>query len=532
MITYEQFKINELEQEIFSTLAMHTDSQKLQNFELYKLVSREDIVNVLRDTHPDITILTDIVRNDQFADVEQQYKVLINVLSPKELQVVYELNEQGCDKTGLSIALNQYDLEFCEVTKLNYFDLLGWSYSGLYRADILFKRIILEALYLKATDLHFSVEHTEDGVCYPIYYRSGGILIQMDLFTLTKEMNSEMIRKFVEQKTDGLSLDLSNCAGVTTSVSGLFVSRPVELRVSANSVMDGLRCVIRIQEKVTTSLHIDELGFDNVVTEGIRELSEKRNGITFITGAVRTGKNTTAFAMANEMRPANLSLISYDSPIEVLMPFPQVDYRESPEILLNCVRLAKKQDIDIAFLNEIPSKDVAFAVKDLVNSSIGVVTTLHLDRIWDLPYRLNEYYGSSYKDVISQINGVVNQKMFGVNCPHCREKMKTYEIASKSIRDYLLSKQIQEVYVNKGCTNCFDIRTNNSGLIIGKNQPYAEFLIFTEELRSQLLKCDTAWEMSRIIRQTVESLEQDLEHYMLEGIKRGDLSYETLQYVL
>ena len=122
MITYEQFKINELEQEIFSTLAMHTDSQKLQNFELYKLVSREDIVNVLRDTHPDITILTDIVRNDQFADVEQQYKVLINVLSPKELQVVYELNEQGCDKTGLSIALNQYDLEFCEVTKLNYFD--------------------------------------------------------------------------------------------------------------------------------------------------------------------------------------------------------------------------------------------------------------------------------------------------------------------------------------------------------------------------------------------------------------------------
>lgn len=78
-------------------------------------------------------------------------------------------------------------------------------------------------------------------------------------------------------------------------------------------------------------------------------------------------------------------MISYDSPIEVLMPFPQVDYKDDPKRLLDCVRLAKKQDIDIAFLNEIPSKDVAFAVKDLVTSSIGVITTLHLNRIWDLP---------------------------------------------------------------------------------------------------------------------------------------------------
>ena len=176
-----------------------------------------------------------------------------------------------------------------------------------------------------------------------------------DLFTLNKDLNKEIISKFIEKKTNSISLDLNNSSGVTTNKSGLFKTHSLELRISANAVADGLRCVMRLQEKTTTSLQMNELGFDKEIQEVIEELAYHNSGITFITGAIRTGKNTTAFAIANGKVKENLSMISYDSPIEVLMPFPQVDYKDDPKRLLDCVRLAKKQDIDIAFLNEIPS---------------------------------------------------------------------------------------------------------------------------------------------------------------------------------
>ena len=48
-----------------------------------------------------------------------------------------------------------------------------------------------------------------------------------------------------------------------------------------------------------------------------------------------------------------IKLVSYEYPIEVLMPVSQVDYANNEEILLNAIRLAKKQDVNVAFLNEI-----------------------------------------------------------------------------------------------------------------------------------------------------------------------------------
>ena len=46
----------------------------------------------------------------------------------------------------------------------------------------------------------------------------------------------------------------------------------------------------------------------------------------------------------------------------------------------------------ISVLNEIPNSDVAFAVRDLVNSAIGVITTTHVDRVWHVPNKLNEFF--------------------------------------------------------------------------------------------------------------------------------------------
>jgi len=231
-----------------------------------------------------------------------------------------------------------------------------------------------------------------------------------------------------------------------------------------------------------------------------------------------------------------IKMIDYSSPIEVLMPFNQVDYLADENNLLACVRLAKKQDVNVAFLNEIPSKEVAFAVKDLVNSSIHVITTIHMDRIWHLPYKLNEYYGDSYKDVISQINGVMNQKMFDVMCPNCREAYPTSSIRDLAKKAFLEERGLQNVWVAKGCEKCISTVKhsghNKTGSVIGANQPYVEFLRFDDKLKSRLLACDHAWQMEEIIKEVVRENKNTLEDTMFDGIQRGVLDYNALDYIL
>lgn len=214
------------------------------------------------------------------------------------------------------------------------------------------------------------------------------------------------------------------------------------------------------------------------------------------------------------------------------MPFAQVDYQEDSKRLLSLVRLTKKQDVDVAFLNEIPTKEVAFAVSDLAESSIYVITTMHLDRLWQLPYRLYDYYGESYKNVISQINGVLNQKMFGVQCPHCREEKLLSELKSEPIYKLLSSKGVNSYFVTKGCKYCRDEITGSSGFIIGRNQPYAEHLIFTEEIKEHLLRCEHPWDMELYLKAKIREKAQALEDYMVDGVKSGDLNVESLEYIL
>lgn len=530
MIDFNTFQISSLQRELFESVSP-SDEELVFLLELYKLIPRESIVEILKSEFPNLTMVRKVHRNSDFISIEQENTVIIDQLNQKELRIIYPVFHE-IDLTKLSLSLYKYEIELYQVTKVNFLELADIDIKDFYDSDILFKRILLAAIELNATDLHFTVEHKGNGVLYPVYYRAGGNFNQLDIIPLNQKLNRDIISKFIEKKTNSYSLDLTTSNGVVTSTDKLFKGRKIELRISANAVIDGYRCVIRIQEQTTTSLRISELGFADSVTHELYRLSEKRNGITLITGAIRTGKNTTACAIAHELVNKKLSLIGYDSPIEILMPFPQIDYAENPDNLLNCVRLAKKQDVDIAILNEIPSKEVAFAIKDLVNSSVGVITTIHLNRLWDLPFRLHEYYGDSYKEIISQMNGVVNQKMFGVMCPYCQDKKLVADLEEDYLKDYLLENDIKFVHINAGCESCYNLRTHEIGSVIGKNQPIAEILMFTDEIKQSLLKAATTWEMSDILYKILHERKQNLEFYMLEAIQNGKLSYKNLQYVI
>ena len=523
---------------IFESKIYSDNTELITDLEIYKFMSRNEILKHLKFEFPELIFdnVKSVNRKEEFLTIEGRYGILLDNIDSKSVKVIKSVF-QTLDQTNLELDLKQFkEIEIVNITDVNFRELSEYGYRPKYDPMILFKRILIEVIKLNGTDLHFGVIHRNMRAEYPIQYRVNGDLYDLDLFTLDKELNHSIISTLVETKTSANSLDLSLPDGITANSSDILDNGNVELRIAANKVKDGLQCVIRIQEKKTFSYTIDSLGFSKEAQDFLMWLSKKRSGITLITGAIRTGKNTTAFALANEMIKYPIKMIDYSSPIEVLMPFNQVDYLADENNLLACVRLAKKQDVNVAFLNEIPSKEVAFAVKDLVNSSIHVITTIHMDRIWHLPYKLNEYYGDSYKDVISQINGVMNQKMFDVMCPNCREVYPTSSIRDLAKKAFLEERGLQNVWVAKGCEKCISTVKhsghNKTGSVIGANQPYVEFLRFDDKLKSRLLACDHAWQMEEIIKEVVRENKNTLEDTMFDGIQRGVLDYNALDYIL
>lgn len=507
---------------IFESAMFKDDYTIIKMLELYKFCTREKIISVLSKKYhlEDLVSIESCDWREELQFVMTKYHVFIEVVSDTKA-IIYTCLFRELDINGLAIDLASFTLDIKYITPLNYEILSGVDITKSYDSLILFKRILLQAIKLQATDLHFSVKHKDMIPLYPIEYRKDGSLYTMNLFTLDANLNSSIVHSLIAHKTKVSDLDLLSAAGVIANSSNIFQTNDVELRITACKVKDGYHCVIRIQEAKTFSFTLDKLGFPEIILHDLDYCVNKKNGLILFTGAVRTGKNTSAFALINEIIKQPVNVVSYESPIEVLMPINQIDYYGNEDTLLNAVRLAKKQDVDLAFLNEIPNKEVAFAVKDLLNSSIGVITTMHLNRIWHLGYKLYEYYGDSYKDVISQIVAVFNQKMFPIGCPHCQEEyyVSTSDLACKEI---LLKNNITSVKQSVGCSKC------NHGLLDGGNQPYSESIIFTEELKDELLKCDAPYQMEKILKNEILSSNKSLEHQMILAVKEGKLMSNCL----
>lgn len=514
---------------IFHDEAINDPYGILMTLEVYKFLPRNVIIEVLnREKFSEDTVfdLAKVKQKEETRDVELQFDVIVHHVNRSVVTVVYDVTK-SLMKDPIELSLENYEVNYLAVTPYNYKELIGEQDNCIsFNCNIMFKRLLLEALKLKATDLHFCVEHVDLEPTYPVKYRKNGNLYKMDLFELDADMNKSIISSLIESKTNANSLDLTTPAGVTTISDDPLNNGELELRIAANKVKGGWHCVIRIQTKETFSFNIGSLGFPEDVQDCLTELTTRSSGIVFITGAIRSGKNTTAFAMINEIVKRPLKIVSYESPVEVEMPFTQVDYYGDTDTLLNAVRLAKKQDVNVAYINELPNKDVAFAVQDLVNSSVYVITTMHVDRIWHLPYKLKEYYGDSYKDVISQITAVINQKMFGVACPHCIEHKLVGDL-KPSLANFFKEHGVTSVAVNRGCDIC-----GGTGLVDGANQPYVEYLMFTPELKSELLGCEHPYEMEEVLKKAVMGAHRSLEYRMLAGVSDEKLSVDAINSIL
>lgn len=464
---------------------------------------------------------------DKLRQLADKYKIFIYV--SKNVTIYVPLGVT-VDKAALAIDIAGYELVYKYISNINY-KLLKTTgqLSNLkiisnrvceIKPRILFKRLIIDCIESGGTDIHFESIYNEDKEPEHIIRYRVKRELKKSSFKLDWETTQSLMQTVIGKLSPCSAQDLDSDAGVTTSIADLFDDGYCEVRVTGCRVSAGYYIVMRIQTTHTTTFKVDELGFPKYDVEKIRELARRRTGLTLVTGEMGSGKNTTIFAMLNEIVHEPIRIIGYENPIEARMPFPQKDYMGNIEVLENLMRLAKKEDLDIAMLNEIPNSEVAFAVRDLVNSSVGVITTTHIDRVWHIPYKLQEFFGNDYKTVISQLNAVINQKMFTRwECSNFQKRILNPDAGT-----------FERFCYAHGVTQYF--QPEDATTVKYFVQPLAEIVVFTDEMKTAMENFNEIWRAEQMIRSHCDNNKWRLEHKLAEYINNGICSLEEMRRLL
>lgn len=513
--------------DLFNKYEISTNEDIVRYIETYNILTQEELVDKLNYIFnvEEFKVLKKVNRVEDLRGLEHRYGIIINRINSMSITIFYN-GFRKLPFEEISMELSDYsNINFCPTTPLSIDKALGKKVDvNKLNYDFYVASIMLDCIRMQGSDVHIVVIHENKKPVYKVAFRLDVGYVYQDKYDMNAEMNRNLIFKLAARQTTGNEEDI-NIGGLTADVPDLLDNENYTLRIGANKSLGGYNCVSRIQKRKTVSLKIEELGFDEGAQQQLNYLSNFHKGLTLITGPVRSGKNTTIFALVNNMLDRPIRITEYSSPVELLMPIIQIDYGGSTKALADYIRLAKKQDTDLAIINEIPDKSIVFGIQDLVNSSIGVITTTHLDRIWNLPYKLKEYFGETYKDMISQINGVVNQKMFIKQCPKCGERILINKLPDE-IEEFLQKHGVQSVVVSRGCSECVN------GLTIGGMQPFVEILVFDRDIKRALLRCEKPHEMEEIIYDYMMESGASLDHKIAQAVSKGVLHYRSIYEVM
>lgn len=506
----------------------------LYALELYKLYDRKELIAKINDivglTNYVVDVDVDSISPSRYFEIiESKYDVIIRRNSLGKYDVYCNMfNDIEPYRLVLELGLSDYDLQLNRITPYNWRLLKGEILDSDYNNLLLFKRIIMDAVDMGATDVHFEhkmildkeVSEFKLTSCISVTYLKK--YIPYTKFSLSPHHMSKMLKDIIEKECPNSTNDLDDHSGLTAPIVDLFNDSVVTLRFTGKPLKDGHSVCVRIQNMKTVSLTIDKLGFPEYQQDILERIANRDSGLTLITGAKASGKNTTQFAIVNSMLKRPLKIQDFSSPPEVNMPIAQIDYNSNVKTLTDLCRLVKKEATDVIVLNEIPDKSVAFAVQDLVNSSIHVITTTHVDRIWQVPYKLYELYGNDYKNLISGLNAIITQKMFVKQCPYCRTREIIMGTKLLYLEEFMQEMGHEFHYVNKGCDKC------ENGELKGTIQPYCEMMLLNDDIKSELLKCNHPYEMEAYIKDYMLSKQLSFEFSLTKAVDDGEIKIESL----
>ncbi len=276
--------------------------------------------------------------------------------------------------------------------------------------------LITRAVEGRTSDIH--IEPFENNV--KVRYRIDGALTEVE--SLPKRIQSAVISRIkIMSRMNIAERRLPQDGRIKLRVSG----RDIDLRVSTIPTIYGESIVMRILDRGTAVVLLDELGFPEENVKQYEKLINTPYGMFLVTGPTGSGKTTTLYASLNQINSDSKKIITVEDPIEY-----QIDginqIQIKPNIGLtfaNGLRHIVRQDPDVIMVGEI--RDVETAEISIHSALTGhlVFSTLHTN---DAPGAVTRLLDMGIEGflVSSSLIGVLAQRLVRVICPACKEEYK------------------------------------------------------------------------------------------------------------
>ncbi len=231
--------------------------------------------------------------------------------------------------------------------------------------------------------------------------------------------------------------------------------RALDLRVSSLPGIYGESVVMRILDKSSLLLGLNELGFMPDDEEIWRKLLNRPHGIILLTGPTGSGKTTTLYGSLMFLNKPDRKLVTIEDPVEYQIDgINQVEVR--PHIGLTFaagLRSILRQAPNIILVGEIRDLETATIAIQAALTGHLVFSTLHTNDAPGAATRLIDMGVKPYL-VASSIQAVMGQRLVRTICSKCREPYQPTDLELKSMD--LTEKDLVGANVSKGrgCSAC------------------------------------------------------------------------------
>lgn len=335
--------------------------------------------------------------------------------------------------------------------------------------------ILFEAIRDKASDIHIEPFESE----LKLRYRLDGMLKEMPpppkhlRLAITSRIKimagMNIAERFVPQ--DG---------HIRLSLEG----RQIDLRVSCCPTVYGESVVLRILDKSSLILDIQELGMAEEDRSKFDEVIRRPHGIFLVTGPTGSGKTTTLYTALIQIFSPSLKIITVEDPVEYHLPgVCQIQVNQKRGLTFATgLRSIMRQDPDVIMVGEIRDGETAeISIRSALTGHL-VFSTLHTNTAAGAIPRLLDM-GIDPFLISSSLNGILAQRLVRRICRGCRIE---YE---PSAEEKLVSRwqhaDSTKCYRGAGCEICGG--TGYKGRI-----GIYEIIILNDDLREMIISRPSA----------------------------------------
>src|SRR5436190_21212534 len=229
----------------------------------------------------------------------------------------------------------------------------------------------------------------------------------------------------------------------------------VDIRVGTMPTIYGESLVLRLLEKDTKLLSLQELGLDPDRARVMQGLVEKPHGLFLATGPTGSGKTTTLYAILSGIYAPEKKILTIEDPVEYeLAGVAQIPVRPSRGFTFaNGLRAILRQDPNVLMVGEIRDSETAEIAIRAALTGHQVFSTLHTNDSVGAVTRLLDMGVEAFL-ISSSLDGVLAQRLVRRICAHCRAESEVSVSLKTKIEALAAGDLTGPFYRGRGCDEC------------------------------------------------------------------------------